>query len=535
MPKGSKTKASRTLSRSFTPKPKSKIQKPDVFESNPIFQPVPNSTIGNSRYFYTGLWLAFLVGLAQGVDASHLFEKEFEYPGQDNSAENSAQTNPCENPNSQTPQISQTSDTSHTSQTSQNANPLVFSEHARSAVHPGLYMMKNQVAEKSDYSNKFFDKIKELATKKDPEAIELYIKVLSNQGLDNHNPKVSEINQEVRAALEIDQSYQESEPGDRFAHDAAIDFLEKSVLPTPIQKLKVEQLEEILGRLNLQITSPDERVSRYVKEGRTLYRKQGMEVLLGGFPGLMEGDRAIAYLEKNDPQNVETYKEFVELYNKFVDAQEQNPTRGKLTHESNFYERIAGKNKSVLALIHKYVWSSPHPDTVPKLMHEFLHNLGKKLQVASRDPIQIAAYAHMEFVYIHPFAQANGRTARALMNIILVQNNLPAVAFLSNKEYMHTVSQSIEAETRNYRVFEEFLRKKVKKASEHSTTLKSFPEKMDKCLKKCKSLCVLKCQNQLKQMVREVEEVDGNKAQQSQQHPREAHKASKRHIKRHKS
>jgi Fic family protein len=48
-------------------------------------------------------------------------------------------------------------------------------------------------------------------------------------------------------------------------------------------------------------------------------------------------------------------------------------------------------------------------------------------------PLIIAAEAHTRFVSIHPFIDGNGRTARLLMNLILLQNGyVPAV--IKNKE-----------------------------------------------------------------------------------------------------
>jgi Fic family protein len=43
-------------------------------------------------------------------------------------------------------------------------------------------------------------------------------------------------------------------------------------------------------------------------------------------------------------------------------------------------------------------------------------------------PVIIAAEAHTRFVSIHPFIDGNGRTARLLMNLILIQNGfVPAI------------------------------------------------------------------------------------------------------------
>ena len=46
---------------------------------------------------------------------------------------------------------------------------------------------------------------------------------------------------------------------------------------------------------------------------------------------------------------------------------------------------------------------------------------------ASLHPLQLAALFHYRFVRIHPFDDGNGRTARILMNFILLQHGLPPV------------------------------------------------------------------------------------------------------------
>ena len=37
----------------------------------------------------------------------------------------------------------------------------------------------------------------------------------------------------------------------------------------------------------------------------------------------------------------------------------------------------------------------------------------------TKHPVETAALAHKEFVFIHPFIDGNGRVARLLMNLIL--------------------------------------------------------------------------------------------------------------------
>jgi Fic family protein len=58
---------------------------------------------------------------------------------------------------------------------------------------------------------------------------------------------------------------------------------------------------------------------------------------------------------------------------------------------------------------------------VPELMAKFIGDLAS----ASGHPVKIAADAHYEFAKIHPFVDGNGRTARLLMNLLLLQRDYP--------------------------------------------------------------------------------------------------------------
>jgi Fic family protein len=46
-------------------------------------------------------------------------------------------------------------------------------------------------------------------------------------------------------------------------------------------------------------------------------------------------------------------------------------------------------------------------------------------------PVYFAALAHFKFVEIHPFINGNGRTARALMNVLLYRAGYPMVVFFN--------------------------------------------------------------------------------------------------------
>ncbi|MFV0430898.1 MAG: Fic family protein [Alphaproteobacteria bacterium] len=86
-------------------------------------------------------------------------------------------------------------------------------------------------------------------------------------------------------------------------------------------------------------------------------------------------------------------------------------------------EENAGYYRSISVRISGSLVILPNPLKVPDLMEEFINNLIKK--AANYHPLELASLAHYDFVTIHPFTDGNGRTARLLMNLILMQNGYP--------------------------------------------------------------------------------------------------------------
>jgi Fic family protein len=84
----------------------------------------------------------------------------------------------------------------------------------------------------------------------------------------------------------------------------------------------------------------------------------------------------------------------------------------------------AGKFRNVPVRVAGSRTIFPNPQKVPDLMD----NLEKWLNSAKTNALEKAALAHLKLVTTHPFTDGNGRVARLLMNLILMQNGFPPAA-----------------------------------------------------------------------------------------------------------
>lgn len=90
----------------------------------------------------------------------------------------------------------------------------------------------------------------------------------------------------------------------------------------------------------------------------------------------------------------------------------------------NIRDRDAGKYREVNVFITGSKHVPPMNSLVPPRMRELKDWLPSK-DARDLHPIERAARFHHAFVNIHPFADGNGRTARLLMNLLLIQDGFP--------------------------------------------------------------------------------------------------------------
>jgi len=117
----------------------------------------------------------------------------------------------------------------------------------------------------------------------------------------------------------------------------------------------------------------------------------------------------------------------------------------KMLHKL-FYNRIneaeAGKYRKNKVFISGSKYTCPGPEKVPELMKEFITGI-KKVAKKSH-PVEYSAIAHKEFVFIHPFIDGNGRVARLLMNLALLQKGycLAIIPPILRRDYINALEKA---------------------------------------------------------------------------------------------
>lgn len=137
----------------------------------------------------------------------------------------------------------------------------------------------------------------------------------------------------------------------------------------------------------------------------------------------------------------------------------------------------------------KIIFVAPPEDLVPKLIKDLFKRLNKDIET----PILIkSCIFHYEFVYIHPFSDGDGRTARLWQNVLLTSWN-PLFEFVpiesQIKKYQSDYYKAIDTcnKNGNSNIFIEFMLKMIDETlNEMLLTLKkeskSISEKVNKLL-----------------------------------------------------
>ncbi len=108
-----------------------------------------------------------------------------------------------------------------------------------------------------------------------------------------------------------------------------------------------------------------------------------------------------------------------------------------------FYHRIdeqnAGRYRTVRIIVTGADTAFPPPSRIKTLMKRFVGGIQALHELYH--PVEVAALLHARLVNIHPFVDGNGRAARLLMNLSLMQSGYPITVIppILRAEYLDAV------------------------------------------------------------------------------------------------
>lgn len=111
-----------------------------------------------------------------------------------------------------------------------------------------------------------------------------------------------------------------------------------------------------------------------------------------------------------------------------------------------FYNRIneneAGNYRKKKIIVTGSDSEFPTPDTLSEKMSEFVKSIPD--MKATLHPIEFSAMLHAKFVNIHPFIDGNGRVARLLLNLALLQTgyNITIIPPVVRADYIRALQDS---------------------------------------------------------------------------------------------
>jgi Fic family protein len=105
-------------------------------------------------------------------------------------------------------------------------------------------------------------------------------------------------------------------------------------------------------------------------------------------------------------------------------------------------ERQAGKYRKQRVIITGTDFIPPAPDRIPDLMKAFVAGIEETM--VKHHPVEFAAIIHKDLVTIHPFIDGNGRAARLLMNLALLQAGYPLAIIppILRQDYLDTLNKT---------------------------------------------------------------------------------------------
>ncbi len=115
--------------------------------------------------------------------------------------------------------------------------------------------------------------------------------------------------------------------------------------------------------------------------------------------------------------------------------------------------RLQGKYRDSEVRITGSEWKPPRAKDVPFQMKKMIDGYRKLKRTLH--PVEVATWLHNNFVQVHPFSDGNGRTARLLLNWVLLRKKYPPIVIgIQNKEqYYYAIEAADNGNQKSFAVF----------------------------------------------------------------------------------
>lgn len=298
--------------------------------------------------------------------------------------------------------------------------------------------------------------------------------------------------QQLTKVWEFDQSYKESEYFDRAFSEKAWDYLERNFFS---QK---SAFNSFFGTSSSSFQQHIKILNGIFQRGTGEIRPEEFRyghhtfINRNNFPGT-NVEQWEAYISKNKPHLLDSYNDIVAIANNLPQYFKKHPQLAAFPIQN--YVKLPFTDRFKLAL--DGIASTNNVDLFPVLTEnmsfiqaysaEEFDTLFKKLRSTTikkfkNDPVEAAAYFHFHYVKIHPHADANGRTARAVMNLILMSAGFDPVIFPSNNQYTNACLNS------DSKPFELFLRAIISTQQQNKDFFNNLTEELSTCSDNCQEL-----------------------------------------------
>jgi prophage maintenance system killer protein len=234
-------------------------------------------------------------------------------------------------------------------------------------------------------------------------------------------------------------------PIDRTRYTLALEHLEKTLLPRQMDELSIQEQLSLLQEANGILTTGAKVKSPF--RSHKIFMNRGIR--------LFDLKETLVKLS-NDPYAFDEYRDTVlEMSNLNL-----SPYLQKNWDYMLAFMRSQGRGKALINRVYSEIKAPNNPSEIEIQLHQAFMQTTQLLS----NPLEAAAYLHMQIVRIHPFNDGNGRVARALAFSILSQAGIMPPIIFSNTDYTAAVNKALEKD--DYRYFYAFLTHALDKTKE---------------------------------------------------------------------